>query len=73
MLAERYLERAPDPTDGRQAKLRITPDGRALHERISTYLRNRQEEVLSNLSADERATLSRILKKAALNAASLDE
>ena len=72
MLNEGHLERAPDPNDGRQAKLCITPSGRALHEKIATYLLKRQEEVLSVLSADERRTLSDILQKAALHAATLD-
>lgn len=72
MLNEGHLERAPDPNDGRQARLRITPSGRALHEEIATYLLRRQEEVLSVLSADERRTLSGILQKAALHAATLD-
>ena len=58
MLAEGYLVRGPDPSDGRQAMLRITPEGRALHERIATYLKARQDEVLSSLSDEERATLS---------------
>lgn len=73
MLADGYLERAPDPSDGRQARLRITGDGRALQDRISGYLKRRQEEVLSVLSPDERQTLSQILKKAALHAATLDD
>ena len=73
MLAEGYIARAPDPLDARQAKLRITQAGRALHERIAEYLKRRQDEVLAALSAQERQILSEILKKAALHAASLDE
>jgi len=73
MLAEGYLNRAPDPNDGRQSRLKITPSGRSLHDRISGYLRHRQDEVLAVLSPDERETLSTLLKKAALNAADLDD
>ncbi len=73
MLDEGFLGRAPDPDDGRQSRLRITPSGRALHDRISGYLNRRQEEVLEALSADERKTFSRLLKKAALNAAELSK
>lgn len=72
MLAEGYLDRAPDPEDGRQSHLRITPAGRKMHGRISTYLTRRQDEVLAGLDPDERATLLRILKKAALHAATLE-
>jgi DNA-binding MarR family transcriptional regulator len=69
MVAEGHLTRDPDPRDGRQAVLRITPSGRALHDRIATYLARRQEEVLGGLSASERRTLSKLLRKAALQAA----
>lgn len=72
MLDEGYLKRAPDPEDGRQARLRITGTGRALQQRISTYLTKRQEEVFSVLSAQERHSLSEILKKAALHVAKVD-
>ncbi|MDC0114506.1 MarR family transcriptional regulator [Planktomarina temperata] len=73
MLKDGYLERAPDPEDGRQSRLQITPAGRELHEHISEYLSRRQHEVLGALTRDERATLTALLKKAALNAAKLDD
>jgi DNA-binding MarR family transcriptional regulator len=73
MRAEGYIERAPDPDDGRQARLSITPAGRALHVRIAEILRRRQEQVLGSLGTDERKTLAALLKKAALHASSLDE
>lgn len=71
MLSEGFLDRAPDPEDGRQSRLRITPEGRDLHDRISRYLCRRQDEVLVVLSGNERNTLAKLLKKAALNAAKL--
>ena len=73
MLKDGYLERAPDPEDGRQSRLQITLAGRELHEHISEYLSRRQHEVLGALTQDERATLTALLKKAALNAAKLDD
>ncbi len=73
MLAEGYIERAPDPDDGRQARLTIKPAGRALHEKIAEYLRRRQEEVLGGLDAVERGMLATLLRKAALHTASLDK
>ncbi len=73
MLSDGYLDRAPDPADGRQSKLKITPKGRALHDKISSYLSRRQDDVLAALSAGERATLTALLKKAALHAAKLDD
>lgn len=73
MLKDGYLDRVPDPEDGRQSRLQITSAGRALHEHISEYLSRRQHEVLGALTQDERATLTALLKKAALNAAKLDD
>ena len=46
MLSVGYLNRVPDPEDGRQAKLSITAAGRALHNDIAKTLIARQEEVL---------------------------
>lgn len=73
MLAEGYIERAPDPEDGRQARLTITPTGRVLHEKIAERLRLRQESVLSGLDASERKAFSTLLRKAALHAARNDD
>jgi DNA-binding MarR family transcriptional regulator len=73
MIKEGFLDRAPDPDDGRQARLRITPSGRDLHVKISGYLRRRQDAVLGKLTPEERQTLSALLTKAALHAAELDD
>ena len=73
MLAEGYLDRAPDPNDGRQARLKLTPRGRTLHEAIAARLVERQEEVLSGLEPKERRQLDGLLQKLALHAAGLLE
>lgn len=73
MLEEGYLDRAPDPYDRRQSRLRITPAGRALHRQVADYLSRRQDEVLGGLTADERATFSALLKKAALQTSTIDD
>ena len=72
MHAEGYLDREPDSDDGRQSWLRITHTGKTLHGRVSQYLNRRQDQVLSGLYAGKRATLSQLLKKAALSAAQLN-
>jgi len=72
MLDERFIDRAPDPDDGRQSRLRITDAGRELHLRISSYLARRQDEVMGVLTTKERKTLAQLLKKAALHAAQLE-
>ncbi|OED42572.1 hypothetical protein AB833_06070 [Chromatiales bacterium (ex Bugula neritina AB1)] len=72
MLSVGYLNRVPDPQDGRQARLSITPAGRALHDAIAKTLVTRQEEVLQVLDASERRQLQRLLQKLALHTATLD-
>ena len=73
MLEEGYLRRAPDPEDGRQARLRITDKGRDLHTKIAEMHQKRQNEVLGGLNEEERATLSALLQKAVLHAATLKD
>lgn len=72
MLNEGYLDRVPDPEDGRQARLSITPEGRALHEKIVTYIVRREAEILDILADDERESLRKTLQKLAKHAATLD-
>ena len=38
MLDLGFLKRVPDPSDARQAKLRITKEGKIMHKKISKYL-----------------------------------
>lgn len=71
MVAEGYIERAPDAEDGRQARLRITGAGRDLQARAARYLTARQDQVLAHLSPDERRHLSDLLRKAARGAAAM--
>ena len=73
MLDEGYLTRTPDPNDGRQALLSITPAGQAIHEQIAGRLADRQEEVLSPLDQDERTQLDALLNKLAHHAAELPD
>lgn len=73
MLAEGYLDRVPDPSDGRQASLTLTSKGRALHRKVAARLVERQEAVLSPLDEAERRTLDSLLQKLALHAASLPD
>lgn len=72
MLNEGYLDRVPDPEDGRQARLSITPEGRALHEKITAYIVRREAEILDILDDDERDQLRSTLQKLARHAATLD-
>lgn len=71
MLAEGYIDRTPDPNDGRQALLTITPAGRKLHEQVAARLHERQEEVLRPLTPTQRAQLDKMLDILTANAADL--
>lgn len=71
MQKEGFLERIPDPDDGRQAKLTITRAGRQMHEKISKYLVMREAEIFDILTHGEREHLREILRKLALHAAGL--
>lgn len=71
MLAEGYLDRDPDPDDGRQSLLTITPAGRELHDQIAARLAQRQEEILAPLDANERRQLDGILQRLAVHTAAL--
>lgn len=73
MLDEGYIDRAPDPSDGRQSKLTITAKGRAMQTRIEQILSEQEEEVVAPLSADDHASLDAILQKLVRHAASLKD
>ncbi|MGI9475153.1 MAG: MarR family winged helix-turn-helix transcriptional regulator [Hyphomicrobiaceae bacterium] len=68
MLSDGYLTRSPDPDDGRQALLRITPSGHALHKSIVTKFIDREAALLGVLSRAERAMLDQLLAKLVANA-----
>tara|TARA_B100000459_G_scaffold101595_1_gene58204 strand:- start:194 stop:688 length:495 start_codon:yes stop_codon:yes gene_type:complete len=63
MLDDGYLTRSPDPADGRQALLRITPKGQELHGQIVPRFIARQEQILGSLDGDELRKLDRLLAK----------
>ncbi len=46
----------------RQARLKLTPKGRVLHEAIAARLVEQQEEVLAPLDAKERRQLDGLLQ-----------
>ncbi|MFE2128668.1 MarR family winged helix-turn-helix transcriptional regulator [Streptomyces amritsarensis] len=61
-LAERELvERAPDPDDRRRNVITLTALGRRRLRRLEQILDTAQDELLSPLSAAERAQLTRLL------------
>ncbi|MCY4192089.1 MAG: MarR family transcriptional regulator [Rhodospirillaceae bacterium] len=69
LVDDGYIKRAPDPEDGRQARLTITPAGRALNNEIAVVFRKRQEKILSALTGQERQILDVLLQKVAVHTA----
>ena len=65
MLDLGFLKRVPDPSDARQAKLRITKEGKIMHEKISKYLVAREAEIFSVLSESERTQFRDLIRKLA--------
>lgn len=63
MLREGYIDRTPDPDDGRQALLEVTAKGRRLHNRIVVGFMAREAAVLGVLNAEERRCLDALLGK----------
>ena len=72
MLDEGYIDRAPDPDDGRQARLTITQKGREMQKRIEKILSAREDEVFGVLAPEDHAALDRILQKLVTHGAGLD-
>lgn len=59
------VERRPWPDDRRAQALHLTGAGRALHDRADAAAEAHQRRVYSALSAEERTTLGRLLRKLA--------
>lgn len=72
MVANGYVQRVPDPDDGRQATLTITETGRALVREILPLFEARQKALLGVLSKQERASLDRLLTKLYLSTLATD-
>jgi len=63
--AEGYVERTRDSSDRRITRVTLTPRGRRLHERLTTQMREIDEDLRSSLTAAELRTLQRALTKIA--------
>lgn len=63
-LAEQgYVERSPDPTDGRRNIITITTAGTDHLEELSALVAGAQDELLRSWSADERERLVELLTR----------
>lgn len=62
-----YAARRPDPDDGRAVRIALTKRGRALAEKAMTEHSTRATEIAGLLTADERKTIARVLRKLLLS------
>ena len=58
-----YVERSPDPADGRRNIITFTTAGKRQHKRLTNLVGKAQEEIFAPLSATDRARLATILGK----------
>lgn len=62
LLAKGLLLRADNPADARAHTLALSPEGRAMVPRLSALADRNDAEFFDHLSADDRATVERIMK-----------
>jgi len=63
-----FIERQPDPQDGRAGRLFLTSAGQKLHQRTHGFRRKKFEGLLAGLTPEERITLLGLLEQAISNA-----
>ena len=63
MIERGLLQRDSHETDGRGVQLSLTPQGKALYRKVFPRAVKRNEELLSVLTAQERAVLDRVLDR----------
>lgn len=63
LVRHNYAQRLPDPDDRRVVRVALTDAGRELYERISKFLQERVDRLLSPLTARERKTFISLLWK----------
>ncbi|MET9269693.1 MarR family transcriptional regulator [Kribbella sp. NPDC003557] len=61
--ADGYVERSPDPEDGRRNVITITTAGKRQYRRLTNLVGKAQEEIFAPLSATDRTRLTTILGK----------
>jgi DNA-binding MarR family transcriptional regulator len=67
-----FMERQPDPQDGRAVQLFLTPTGQELHQRTHEFRCQKFERLLTGLTSRERTTLLDLLERA-INTAEIKE
>jgi DNA-binding MarR family transcriptional regulator len=63
MIRQGLVEKYPDPLDGRQVIVKLTPKGKELQRVIPQVVAEGEKELLANISDIERALFVRILEQ----------
>jgi DNA-binding MarR family transcriptional regulator len=63
LAADGYVERTPDPDDGRRNIITITAAGRRHYKRLTTLVTKAQDEIYAPLSPTDRARLITLLSR----------
>lgn len=58
-----FIVRTTSPEDSRAKLVTLTPEGKEKNEKLISFIKMRDEEMLSTLSDEERATLTALLEK----------
>jgi DNA-binding MarR family transcriptional regulator len=63
LMTRQLAERVENEDDRREYRLRLTPKGKALYQKLIPRLLGKEQEILSCLSAQERRDFARMLGK----------
>ena len=58
-----YIERLPDSDDRRVVRISLTDTGKELFKAIDRYIRQRMQQILSSLTAEEKTILLTLVSK----------
>lgn len=63
LIDRRLVRRTPDAADRRRMVVELTPEGRSLYDAMSATSQDRQDRLISALTAAERREFDRLLRK----------
>ena len=63
LIDRRLVRRTPDAADRRRMVVELTPEGRSLYDAMSATSQDRQDRLISVLTAAERREFDRLLRK----------
>ncbi len=63
LIESGYVERLPDPDDGRMVRVTLSETGRILYQTINDFLMQRLSRILSKFTPEERENLIALLRK----------